>query len=65
MIKLALSSCFPARRSAANRRKFSAESEWTIPLAMLLAFAGLEILVGYMAGRPIVIPAASTPAEKL
>ena len=44
---------------------FSLASNWTIPLAMLLAFAGLEILVGYMAGRPIVIPAASTPAEKL
>ena len=44
---------------------FSLASNWTVPLAMLLAFSGIEILAGYMAGRPIVIPAASTPAEKL
>ena len=50
---------------AALGKVFSLASNWTIPLAMLLAFAGLEILVGYMAGRPIVIPAARTPAEKL
>ena len=44
---------------------FSLASNWTIPLAMLLAFAGLEILVGYMAGRPIVIPAEKARTEKL
>lgn len=38
-------------------KTFSLASNWTVPLAMLLAFSGIEILAGYMAGRPIVIPA--------
>ncbi len=46
-------------------KTFSLASNWTVPLAMLLAFSGIEILAGYMAGRPIVIPAEKARTEKL
>jgi CP family cyanate transporter-like MFS transporter len=38
---------------------------WNIPVVLLLVLAGCELLVGILAGRPLVLPAvAEAPASR-
>lgn len=37
---------------------------WPVPLVLLLGFAALEILAGYMVGRPVVIEGGASASQK-
>jgi len=41
----------------------TATGGWNLPVAVLLVLAGLEVVAGFLAGRPRVLPVAPGPAE--